>query len=75
MPVTTLILFGLALVAALLMAIGWWVDPSAPSPWDWFVAKITEGGLWTGLALSLVAVVYFGWRGRRAGGKADGPPD
>jgi protein-S-isoprenylcysteine O-methyltransferase Ste14 len=73
MPITTLLLFGLALIAALVMAIGWATDPVAPTPGEWFVAKITEGGLWTGLFLSLIAVCYFGWRRNRAGRQPKDP--
>lgn len=73
MPISTVILFGFALIAAAVMAIGWLQDPAALMPWDWFVAKSTEGGVWTGLFLSLLAVGYFAWRGDRPGRKPKGP--
>ncbi|MBP1180956.1 hypothetical protein [Methylobacterium sp. PvR107] len=73
MPVANLILLVLALLATLVMAVGWAQDPAAPMPAEWFVAKITEGGLWAGLFLTLLGVAFFGWRASRAGGKAKGP--
>jgi len=48
-------------------------DPAAPTPTEWFVAKVSEGGLWAGLFLTLLAVVYFAWRASRVAGKPKGP--
>ena len=73
MPIPTLILLGLALVATSVMAVGWLQDPAAPTLGEWFVTKVTAGGLWTGLFLSLLAVAYFGWQRGRAARKAKGP--
>ena len=73
MPIPTLILFGFALIGAIVIAVGWSLDPAAPTPWEWLVAKMTEGGVWTGLFLSLLAVGYFAWRRDRAGRKPKGP--
>jgi hypothetical protein len=73
MAIPHLILLVLALLATFMMAVGWLQDASAPTPVEWFAAKLTEGGLWTGVFLSLLAVVYLGWRRSRAGGKAKGP--
>ena len=73
MPIVNLILLVLALLATLVMAIGWSQDPTAPTPAEWFAAKATEGGLWSGLFLSLLAVAYFAWRASRADRKAKGP--
>ncbi|WP_267428711.1 hypothetical protein [Methylobacterium sp. GC_Met_2] len=62
MPVKNLVLLVLALLATAVMGIGWLQDPAAPTPAEWFVAKISEGGSWAGLFLTLLAVAYFGWR-------------
>ncbi len=66
MPYPTAILFTLALFTVGLALIGWWQDPEASPFGAWFVAKITEGGLWTGLLLFLVAVGFYTWRDCRA---------
>ena len=66
MPYPVAVIFTLALFFTGFAALGWWQDPAAPALGEWFVTKFAEGGLWTGLALFLVAVVFFTWRGRRA---------
>ncbi|MFX5684500.1 hypothetical protein ABTE42_20455, partial [Acinetobacter baumannii] len=63
----------LASLATFVMAVGWLQDPAAPTPTEWFVAKVSEGGLWAGLFLTLLAVVYFAWRASRVAGKPKGP--
>lgn len=73
MPFSHLVLLVLALLAIFVMAVGWSQDPTAPTPAEWLVAKATEGGLWTGLFLSLLAVGYFAWRDDRAGRKPKNP--
>ncbi|MGU3544771.1 hypothetical protein [Methylobacterium sp. A52T] len=73
MSIPHLILLVLALLATFVMAVGWSQDASAPTPWEWFVAKVAEGGLWSGIFLSLLAAAFFGWRTSRTGGKAKGP--
>jgi hypothetical protein len=73
MPLLHLILLVLALLATFVMTVGWLQDPAAPTPAEWFVAKVSEGGLWAGLFLTLLAVVVFGWRRSRVGGKAKSP--
>jgi hypothetical protein len=73
MSISHLALLFLALLATSVMAIGWSQDPAAPMPWEWFIAKVTEGGLWSGIFLSLLAVALFGWRASRTSGKAKGP--
>ncbi|WP_187273750.1 MULTISPECIES: hypothetical protein [Methylobacterium] len=65
MPYPVAIVFTLALLFVGLAAIGWWQDPAAPALSDWFVAKATEGGLWSGLLLFLVAAAFFAWRDGR----------
>ncbi|MGU3417008.1 hypothetical protein [Methylobacterium sp. D54C] len=66
MSISHLVLLGLALLATFVMAVGWSQDPSAPTPWEWFVTKVTEGGLWSGIFLSLLAAAFFGWRASRS---------
>ncbi|GJE59134.1 hypothetical protein [Methylobacterium trifolii] len=73
MPYPTAILFTLALFTAGMVALGWSQDATAPGFGEWLVAKITEGGLWTGLMLFLVAAGFLGWRQNRTG--KDGPPE
>lgn len=73
MAVPHLVLLVLALLATFVMVIGWAQDPAAPMPWEWFLTKVTEGGLWSGIFLSLLAVAFFGWRASRTSGKAKGP--
>ena len=73
MPIANLILLVLAILATLVMAVGWSQDAAAPSPAEWFAAKVTEGGPWAGLFLTLLAVVFIGWRRSRSGGKAKTP--
>jgi hypothetical protein len=73
MAIPHLVLLVLALLATFVMAVGWSQDPNAPSPVEWFVAKVSEGGSWAGLFLTLLAVAYFAWRASRADGKAKGP--
>jgi hypothetical protein len=73
MPVANLVLLVLALLATLVMAVGWLQDPAAPMPGEWFVAKVSEGGPWAGLFLTLLAVVFLGWRRTRSGRKARSP--
>ena len=72
MPVPTAILFTLALFTAVMAAVGWSMDASAPAFGDWLVAKVTDGGLWSGLLLFLLAAAYFAWRGGRAGKGSEG---
>jgi hypothetical protein len=71
MPIPTAILFGLASFAAVMALLGWALDPTAPTLGTWFVAKATEGGLWSGLFLFLLAVGYFTLRGHGGGKDAD----
>ncbi|MCJ2018331.1 MULTISPECIES: hypothetical protein [unclassified Methylobacterium] len=73
MTVMNLVLLVLALLATTVMAVGWLQDPAAPTPTEWFVAKVSEGGSWAGLFLTLLAVAYFTWRASHAAGKAKGP--
>ena len=73
MSVPQVVLLVLALLASFVMAIGWAQDPEAPTPLEWFVTKLTEGGFWSGLFLSLLAVAYFGWRRSRATRRNKGP--
>jgi hypothetical protein len=73
MSIPHLVLLVLALLATFVMAVSWLQDPSAPTPWEWFLSKVTEGGLWSGIFLSLLAVAYFGWQASRNNGKAKGP--
>ena len=73
MAIPHLILLVLALLATTVMAVGWLQDPAAPTPAEWFVAKLTEGGLWSGIFLTLLAAVFFRWRRSRSGGKAKSP--
>lgn len=72
MSVPHVILLLLALLASFVMAIGWAQDPAAPMPWEWAVTKLAEGGLWTGVFLTLLAAAYIGLQRSRAGGKAKG---
>ena len=65
MPYPTAILFTLALLTVVMALIGWSQDPSAPAIGEWVVTKVTEGGLWSGLLLFLVAVGYYTWREAR----------
>ena len=66
MPYPVAIVFNLALFFVGIAAIGWWQDPAAPSLGAGLMAKLTEGGLWTGLLLFLVAAAFLAWRdGRR----------
>ncbi len=71
MPIPTAILFCVATFVAAMALLGWALDPTAPTLGTWFVAKATEGGLWTGLFLFLLAVGYFTLRGHGAGKAAD----
>jgi hypothetical protein len=71
MPIPTAILFGLASFAAVMALLGWALDPTAPTLGSWFVAKASEGGLWSGLFLFLLAVGYFTVRGHWVGPTAD----
>lgn len=73
MAIPHLVLLVLALLATFVMAIGWSQDPNAPSLVEWFIAKAIEGGLWSGIFLSLLAVVFFSWRASRSSGKAKRP--
>lgn len=75
MPLPTAILFTVTLFTAIMVAIGWWLEPTAPAFGPWFLAKITDGGLWTGLILFLLAVGYFTWRDGRTGTKPEARPD
>ena len=59
----TVTLFGLAAIAS-------WVA-TVPDPLGLVVAKIGEGGLWTGLAVSVAVAAFLGFRLRKAG---DGMP-
>lgn len=67
MPLPTAILFTAALLTAVLAAIGWALDPAAPALGPWVLAKVTEGGLWSGLILFLGVVGHVAWRGKRSG--------
>ncbi|MDP4027322.1 hypothetical protein Q8W71_32700 [Methylobacterium sp. NEAU 140] len=67
MPLPTAILFIAALTAAALAAVGWWMDPAAPALGPWFIGRLSEGGLWTGLVLFLLVAAYFVWRGNHPG--------
>lgn len=73
MSIPHLVLLAIALLATFVMAVGWLQDPSAPTAAEWFVAKVTEGGLWAGLFMTLLAVAYFSWRASQAAGKSKGP--
>ncbi len=73
MAIPHLVLLVLALLATMIMAVAWLQDPAAPTPAEWFVAKVSEGGSWAGLFLTLLAVAYFAWRASRATGRAKGP--
>ncbi|MDP4024022.1 hypothetical protein Q8W71_15435 [Methylobacterium sp. NEAU 140] len=70
MPIPTGILFIRALFTLALAVAGWWVagwwsDPGAPPLGPRFVAELTEGGLWTGPFLFLMAVGDVTRRGQQ----------
>ena len=55
--------FWIGLAAALAVA-GASLALSMPDPTGTVLARVTEGGMWTGLAVFVAAAAVLGWRSR-----------